>query len=133
MIESGLIDLANGLADEIEKNEEKAVEEEVHDAVKCTCEEYKNSCEEFKERAKKAGWSCAHPTKEMVDHPSHYQGKRFEVIDIIEDYELGFNLGNAIKYILRAGHKDGYEQDLKKAIWYLEREISSDKNISKGL
>lgn len=126
LIESGLIDLANGLADEIEKNEEKAVEEEVHDAVKRTCEEYEKN-------AKKAGWSCEHPTKEMVNHPSHYQGKRFEVIDIIEDYDLGFNLGNAIKYILRAGHKDGYEQDLKKAIWYLEREISSDKNISKGL
>lgn len=126
LIESGLIDLANGLADEIEKNEEKTAEEAVEDAVK-------NTCEEFEKNAKKAGWSCVHPTKEMVDHPSHYQGKRFEVIDIIEDYDLGFNLGNAIKYILRAGHKDAYEQDLKKAIWYLEREISSDKNISKGL
>lgn len=126
LIESGLIDLANGLADEIEKNEEKTAEEAVEDAVK-------NTCEEFEKNAKKAGWSCVHPSKEMVDHPSHYQGKRFEVIDIIEDYDLGFNLGNAIKYILRAGHKDAYEQDLKKAIWYLEREISSDKNISKGL
>lgn len=126
LIESGLIDLANGLADEIEKNEEKTAEEAVEDAVK-------NTCEEFEKNAKKAGWSCVPPSKEMVDHPSHYQGKRFEVIDIIEDYDLGFNLGNAIKYILRAGHKDAYEQDLKKAIWYLEREISSDKNISKGL
>ena len=129
LIESGLIDLANGLADELEKNEEtneeKAVADEVHNAVK-------NSLEEFQKNAKKAGWSCAHPSKEMVDHPSHYQGKRFEVIDIIEDYDLGFNLGNAIKYILRAGHKDEYAQDLKKAIWYLEREING-KNSSKGL
>ena len=126
MIEDGLIDLANGLADEIEKNEEKTAKEAVEDAVKTTCEE-------FEERAEKAGWTCKPPKKEMVDHPNHYQGKRFEVIDIIEDYDLGFNLGNAIKYILRAGHKDAYEQDLKKAIWYLEREISSNKNISKGL
>ena len=57
-----------------------------------------------------------------VDHPSHYQGTKFEVIDIIEDFNLGFNLGNAIKYILRAGKKDNRKQDLKKAIWYLYRE-----------
>lgn len=126
LIQSGLVDLANGLADEIEKNEEETAKEAVDDAVKSTCKE-------FEERATKAGWSCTPSPKEMVDHPSHYQGKRFEVIDIIEDYELGFNLGNAIKYILRAGHKDAYEQDLKKAIWYLNREISSNKNISKGL
>lgn len=124
LIEDGLIDLANGLADELEKNEEKTAEEAVEDAVK-------NTCEEFEKNAKKAGWSCT-PSKEMIDHPSHYQGKKFEVIDIIEDYGLGFNLGNAIKYILRAGHKDSYIQDLNKAIWYLNREING-KNISKGL
>lgn len=62
---------------------------------------------------------------EKVNHPSHYKGQRFEVIDIIEDYKLGFNLGNTIKYVLRAGHKDDYVQDLKKAVWYLEREISN--------
>lgn len=58
-----------------------------------------------------------------VDHPSHYQGKKFEVIDIIEDFKLGFSLDNAIKYILRAGKKDDYKQDLEKAVWYLEREL----------
>lgn len=63
----------------------------------------------------------------MVNHPSHYQGNKFEVIDIIEDYNLGFNLGNAIKYILRAGKKNDYVEDLKKAIWYLQREISKTR------
>ena len=57
----------------------------------------------------------------MVDHPEHYQGNKFEVIDIIEDYDLGFCLGNAVKYILRAGKKDDIVQDINKAIWYLER------------
>lgn len=66
--------------------------------------------------------------QEMVDHPQHYQGNKFEVIDIIEDYRLGFCLGNAIKYILRAGKKDDYVQDLNKAIWYLKREIQSTNN-----
>lgn len=62
--------------------------------------------------------------KEMVNHPSHYQGRKFEVIDIIEDYDLDFCLGNAVKYILRCGKKDESIQELKKAIWYLERKIS---------
>ena len=61
--------------------------------------------------------------KEMVDHPSHYNMGKFEAIDVIEDWELGFNLGNTVKYISRAGHKDNILQDLKKALWYLDREI----------
>ena len=61
--------------------------------------------------------------KEMVDHPSHYNMGKYEAIDVIEDWELGFNLGNTVKYISRAGHKDNILQDLKKALWYLDREI----------
>jgi hypothetical protein len=64
--------------------------------------------------------------REMVNHPDHYQGNKFEVIDVIEDYELGFHLGNAVKYILRAGKKDARKQDLKKAIWYIQREIDRE-------
>lgn len=60
----------------------------------------------------------------MVDHPRHYQGKNFEVIDIINDYSLNFELGNAIKYILRADKKGNKKQDLEKAIWYLNHELS---------
>lgn len=62
-----------------------------------------------------------------VDHPLHYGGSEnpFEPIKVIEHYGLGFHLGNAVKYILRAGHKpdNSYLQDLKKARWYLDREI----------
>lgn len=64
-----------------------------------------------------------HQNNDKINHPSHYQGQRFEVIDIIEDFDLGFKLGNAIKYILRAGRKGDFIEDLRKAIWYLEREI----------
>lgn len=64
---------------------------------------------------------------ETVNHPSHYQGNSLEVIDIIEDFGLNFNLGNAIKYVLRAGKKDSRQEDLNKAIWYLRREINSGK------
>jgi len=65
--------------------------------------------------------------KDMVNNPEHYKGRKFECIDIIEDFNLGFNLGNALKYILRAGKKDSYAQDIKKAIWYLEREVEWKK------
>ena len=64
------------------------------------------------------------PIPDLINHPNHYQGKTFEVIDIIEDYELNFNLGNAIKYILRCDRKENKKQDIEKAIWYLQREIS---------
>jgi len=69
----------------------------------------------------------AQVNKEMVNHPDHYQGGKLEVIDIIEDYNLGFSLGNAIKYILRADKKGNKKQDLEKALWYLKRELSKFK------
>lgn len=61
---------------------------------------------------------------DMVNSPAHYQGKAFEVIDIINDYDLNFELGNAIKYILRANKKGNKKQDLEKSIWYLQHELS---------
>lgn len=64
-------------------------------------------------------------TLEKVNHPSHYQGKGLEVIQVIEAFGLGFNLGNAIKYILRAGKKSDLKEDLKKAVWYLTRELEN--------
>lgn len=71
---------------------------------------------------------CPYYEKEgesKVDHPSYYQGK-IEVIDFIEDKELGFHLGNAIKYIARAGKKTpDAKEDIEKAIWYLERYIQT--------
>ena len=66
--------------------------------------------------------------KEMVNHPDHYQfGKEntYEVIKVIEALEMDFHLGNTFKYIARAGKKetDKEIQDLKKAVWYLQRKI----------
>ena len=61
--------------------------------------------------------------KEMVNHPSHYNQGKIEAIDVIEDWQLNFSLGSAVKYIARAGYKDDIIQDLKKARWYLDREI----------
>ena len=67
---------------------------------------------------------------EKVDHPKHYNEGKFEVIDVIEDWKLNFNLGNVIKYIARADHKGNRAEDLEKAAWYLEREIKRGGNIN---
>jgi hypothetical protein len=57
-------------------------------------------------------------------NPPHYVGAGgLEAIAVIEAFELGFHLGNALKYILRAGRKGDRLTDLKKARWYLDREI----------
>ena len=63
--------------------------------------------------------------KEMIDHPKHYNMGKYEAIDVIEDWNLNFNLGNAIKYIGRCEHKNNKKEDIKKAIWYLERELQN--------
>ena len=64
---------------------------------------------------------------EQVNHPAHYGGEDdpYEAIKVIEAWELGFNLGSAVKYLSRAGRKPGapYLQDLEKAAFYLQREI----------
>jgi hypothetical protein len=60
---------------------------------------------------------------DQVNHPQHYNHGKFEVIDVLEDWELGFHLGNVVKYIARAGHKGNELQDLQKARWYLDRKI----------
>ena len=71
-------------------------------------------------------------TYEFVNHPQHYGGElnTYEVIKIIEALEMDFHLGNTFKYIARAGKKetDREIQDLKKALWYLERKIQLLEN-----
>lgn len=65
---------------------------------------------------------------EQVDHPSHYGGDTtYETIKVIEAWKLNFHLGNAVKYISRAGYKLGTneKEDIQKAIWYLQRWIKS--------
>ena len=62
-----------------------------------------------------------------VDHPAHYGGAEnpYEAIKVIEAWELGFCLGNAVKYIARAGKKqpEKHVEDLEKAVWYINRQI----------
>lgn len=75
-----------------------------------------------------------------INHPQHYTLGRIEVIDFIEDKGLNFNLGNVVKYVARAGHKKSSGksmdakalEDLKKARWYIDREITArEKGMNK--
>ena len=74
-----------------------------------------------------------HPAEEVkskaIDHPEYYK-QGIEAIEFIDSHRLNFSLGNAIKYIVRAGLKDGEptQEALQKAIWYLEHEIARLKD-----
>jgi len=69
--------------------------------------------------------------KENVNHPDHYHKESgYEVIEVLNSWNLNFELGNAVKYIARAGkkNKEKYVEDLQKAIWYINYEIEKQKN-----
>jgi hypothetical protein len=84
------------------------------------------------EDLKKAVEIIEKTVNDPVNRPSHYTDGKIEVIEFIEDKKLGFCLGNAIKYIARAGKKnpDKTIEDINKAIWYLNRYI---KELEEGL
>lgn len=73
-------------------------------------------------------------TSDNVNHPAHYTYGSLEVIDAIEGLLLPYHLGNAVKYIARAGRKDPTktEEDLRKAIWYINRYITFLGKQKKG-
>lgn len=64
-----------------------------------------------------------------VNHPAHYTTGGIETIDFIEAKNLNYRLGNAVKYIARAAYKGNYAEDLKKAVWYIERELERDAKL----
>ena len=72
-------------------------------------------------------WRQENTVAEAVNHPAHYGGadNPYEAIKVIEAWDLGFCLGNTVKYISRAGKKGDVIEDLKKARWYLDREIAT--------
>ena len=102
-----------------------------HSGVRPECHVHGCTCNEFQPAAPV---SPTPAESEAVDHPAHYGGAEtpYEAIKVIQAWDLGFCLGNAIKYICRAGKKDGSTtiQDLKKARWYLSAEIYLLENKS---
>ena len=91
------------------------------DAEKCAI------CDEVIPEGRQVCPNC----EDVVNSPKHYTDGKIEVIDFIEDKKLGFCLGNAVKYIARAGKKDPTKEveDLQKADWYIKRRI---KELTEG-
>lgn len=77
----------------------------------------------FDEWDKKQYMKQTDVVNDSVNSPKHYTTGKYEVIDVIEDWDLNFRLANAVKYIARHKHKGKPLEDLKKAAWYLQREI----------
>lgn len=95
-------------------------------------------CSLFVENKRYSDFSGAVPSAtpaapvDPVNSPPHYRTEAgLEAIDVIEAFGLGFELANAVKYLLRAGRKgvDKEEEDLAKAIWYVNRRV---RNLKKG-
>ena len=83
----------------------------------------KNNVESMLEAVSKPKERKAKPKVDMVNHPPHYTAGGIETIDYIEAKEFNYHLGNAVKYIWRADEKWDAIEDLKKAKWYIEREL----------
>ena len=72
---------------------------------------------------------------DIINHPSHYTDGKFETIEAIESWRLGYHLGNAVKYISRAGKKskDTELEDLRKARWYIKRYLDYQHQNSESI
>lgn len=65
--------------------------------------------------------------KDQINSPKHYPQGKIEVIDFVEDQQMDFNLGNAVKYLARHRFKGRPLEDLKKARWYVDRLIANEE------
>ena len=92
-------------------------------------EDYYQTLKELQSFRKQNGIDLQ-PPEDAVNHPLHYTSGKIETIDFIEDQGINFHRGNAVKYIVRAGKKDPEKEieDLKKAAWYINREIARLEN-----
>ena len=73
--------------------------------------------------------SVVRESTNLINHPGHYNVGEIECIDAVESWDLSFNLGNAVKYICRCNYKGNKELDLKKAIWYISREMKRKEEV----
>ena len=86
---------------------------------------YEDAREQLNEKFDDFGAQTSPLRVDMVGQPPHYTHGSYETIEIIEDWELNFHCGNALKYISRHKHKGNPTEDIKKAIWYLQRYLTT--------
>lgn len=106
--------------------------EDAFETIFCVAHDAEEVVDKWKEQhepVKKPCGASVEPMKDKgndpVNHPSHYTYSSIEPIDAIEAWQLPYHLGNVVKYVSRAGHKDKSKtlEDLRKASWYLSRYI----------
>lgn len=83
-----------------------------------------------KKRGRPAKQLSSVSSHDPVNSPAHYTAGGIETIDYIEAKQLNYHLGNVVKYVSRAGKKNEMLEDLKKAKWYLDREIKRLESLS---
>lgn len=88
------------------------------------CWRHEGKAQEFMDAQEPIAQMAPTHALSSVNHPPHYNHGKIEAIAVIEDWNLNFNMGNALKYLGRADHKGKPIEDLKKAIWYLQRELA---------
>lgn len=116
------------LAEQAKKNKSSTIEElmpkTIADRMKVlrTVKAYEEKLKEYTKPLTKS--SIREEVVDNVNHPPHYKVGGIETIDFIEAKNLNYNLGNAVKYITRADHKGNRNEDLQKALWYLNREVT---------
>ena len=86
---------------------------------------YEDAKEQLNQKFDDFGTQTTPAGVDMVGYPPHYTHGKHETIEIIEDWDLNFHCGNALKYISRHKHKGSPLEDIKKAIWYLQRYAST--------
>lgn len=99
------------------------IECEVKHVKDCINDDFKKCLSCWRKECKETSETSVE--NDPVEHPAHYTDGKIEVIDYITDKKFDFCLGNAVKYISRAGKKDKEKtvEDLKKAVWYINKEI----------
>ena len=120
---------------EIDAAIESKTDQEYWSAPCRVCHRPRRECESQRRRVSPV--IVSNNPSDPINHPSHYTDGGIETIDFIEAKKLNFNLGNAVKYISRAGKKaqnNGHDVltetaiiDIEKAVWYLNRELTTLK------
>ncbi len=86
---------------------------------------YEDARQELNQKFDDFGAQTSPLSVDMVAQPPHYTHGRYQTIEIIEDWNLNFHCGNALKYISRHKHKGNPVEDIEKAIWYLQRYLTT--------
>lgn len=123
--------LKKSIVDDVLSEVEKTCNVEITDELRQWIDE---NCDKIQHGLERIEGEDMSDFDKIISHPDHYcEGRKYEPKDVIYDWGLDFNLGSAVKYLSRAGRKENNskEQDLKKAIQYIQFELEADRKRDK--